>query len=250
MNKDTEQINILIAELQREVAKSNLDKDIAEVVDVFVEIFRKMKEVIDSDIKEIDGKRDEKMLRDIGAFKESIKRIEEKSASKKQTESVKVEFLKKIDEVYKALDKISLTPGAKGEPGEKGNDGSSDTPAQVKEKLLKEGLKIEDIKDLRKELDKLEKIRKSWFSPMVAGGLSAKEMIKDVDLSSQLDGVTKVFNIPAVWNIISVDLSSFPYALRKNVDYTYTQTTITFTDQVDAPSSLASGQTCVLTVVT
>ena len=79
MNKDTEQINILIAELQREVAKSNLDKDIAEVVDVFVEIFRKMKEVIDSDIKEIDGKRDEKMLRDIGAFKESIKRIEEKS---------------------------------------------------------------------------------------------------------------------------------------------------------------------------
>jgi len=87
----------------------------------------------------------------------------------------------------------------------------------------------------------------SYTGPL---GPTGRDIFMDIDLSGQLDGATKTFNIPAVWNIISVHLSSFPHALRKNVDFTYTPTTITFTDQIDAATTLAEGQTCVLTAVT
>lgn len=99
-----------------------------------------------------------------------------------------------------------------------------------------------------KGLDKL--IRKN--QPVImGGGIVGRDIFKDVDLSSQLDGVTKTFNIAAVWNIISVSLSSYPYgALRKGVDFTFTTTTITFTDEIAADTQLASGQKCILTVVT
>lgn|SRR3990167_4030328 len=105
-------------------------------------------------------------------------------------------------------------------------------------------LKIEAVKDLREELDELKKKK-----TQISGGIIGRDFIKDIDISGQLDGVTKTFNIQAVWNIISVHLSSFPYALRKTTDFTYTPTSITFTSQIDAASSLAEGQTCVLTVV-
>lgn len=112
----------------------------------------------------------------------------------------------------------------------------------------KDKLSIEAIKDLRKELDSLRKLTKS---NVIGGGMIGRDFIKDYDLSSQLDGVTKTFNIPAVWNIVSVALESYPYgALRKNIDYTYTPQTITFTDTIDASTQLASGQACVLTIVT
>lgn len=74
--------------------------------------------------------------------------------------------------------------------------------------------------------------------------------ITDIDISSQLDGVTKTFNIPAVWKIVTVDLSSFPNALRKNIDYTWTPTSITFTSEIEASTSLNTGQTCIITAVT
>lgn len=79
----------------------------------------------------------------------------------------------------------------------------------------------------------------------------ARTFVVDIDISSQLNGVDKTFNIQAIYNIISVDLSSFPYgSLRKNIDYTYTNTTITFTSEISASPQLNSGQSCILTVVT
>lgn len=80
--------------------------------------------------------------------------------------------------------------------------------------------------------------------------IAGRDVFKDYDLSSQLDGNTKTFNIPAVWNIISVDTSSFPHALRKGIDYTWTPQSITFTDEIDAATTLAAGQTVILTIVT
>ncbi len=78
-----------------------------------------------------------------------------------------------------------------------------------------------------------------------------RDVFKDIDLSSQLDGSTKTFNIMAVWNILNVSLSSYPYgALRKGIDYTWTPTSITFTDEIDASTQLSTGQKCILTVVT
>lgn len=117
--------------------------------------------------------------------------------------------------------------------------------------LLPEGekLKIDAIQDLRKELDEVKK-RQSQIN---VGGISqaaARDLVKDIDLSSQLDGVTKTFNIQGVWNVISVSLDSFPYgALRKNIDFTWTPTSVTFTSTIDAATQLASGQKCILTVI-
>lgn len=108
-------------------------------------------------------------------------------------------------------------------------------------------LSITAIEKLEERLKRLEN------RPTGGGGggvASSRNLFQDYDLSSQLDGVTKTFNIPAVWNIISVDTSSFPHALRKNVDYTYTPQTITFTSEIDAATTLAAGQTVILTIVT
>lgn len=104
-----------------------------------------------------------------------------------------------------------------------------------------------EMEELRNEIEDLKKEKRTTI---INGGVIGRDLIKDLDISSQLDGATKTFNIQAVWNIISVDLSSFPYgSLRKNVDYTWTPTSITFTDQIDAPTQLATGQSCILTVV-
>lgn len=97
--------------------------------------------------------------------------------------------------------------------------------------------------------DRIEQVRKIKVATSKSGGGMNRAHISDLDISSQLDGSTKTFNIPAVFSIITVSLSSFPTVLRKNIDYTYTNTTITFSDEIDAASSLAEGQTCVLTVV-
>lgn len=82
------------------------------------------------------------------------------------------------------------------------------------------------------------------------GGIMGRDLFQDIDISTQLNGVTKTFNIQAVWRIISVDLSSYPYgSCRKNIDYTWTSTQIQFTANIDATTQLAQGQTCILTVV-
>jgi hypothetical protein len=110
-----------------------------------------------------------------------------------------------------------------------------------------EKLDIKAIKNLRKELDDLAK---KVSQAGISGGVVGRDIIKDIDLSSQLDGVTKTFNIQAVWYIVSVDLSSYPYgSLRKGIDYTWTPTSITFTSEIDETTQLSSGQKLILTVV-
>lgn len=104
---------------------------------------------------------------------------------------------------------------------------------------------IEHIKGLLKRLEAIERQGEHTAFGIVSG----RNIFTDIDLSPQLDGVKKTFNIPAVWNIISVDTSSFPHALRKGIDYTWTPTSITFTDEILASTTLASGQTVILTVV-
>lgn len=145
--------------------------------------------------------------------------------------------------------------GVDGKDGQDGKDGADGhikdlAPQEVRDllELLQddERLSISAIKDLREELDALKK-QKSTVS---GGGIVGRDIFKDYDLSPYLDGVTKTFSIPAVWNIISVHTSSFPNALRKNIDFTYTPQSITFTDEIDAATTLATGQTVVLTIVT
>lgn len=105
---------------------------------------------------------------------------------------------------------------------------------------------IRGLEIVMERIDKLEKRPQQTYQTPP----DFRAHFKDIDLSDQLDGATKTFDIPATYNILAVHLSSFPHALRKAVDFTYTPITITFTDEIDAATSLAAGQTCVLTVVT
>lgn len=131
--------------------------------------------------------------------------------------------------------------------------GSPDTADDIRNKLeLLTGRDrlnvsaIDGLTELFAEFDKkIGGVRGSF-----ASALTGRDLFNDIDLSPQLDGVTTTFQIHAVYNIISVHLSSFPHALRKNIDFTYTPTTISFDPaQIDPSTSLAQGQTAVLTVV-
>lgn len=112
---------------------------------------------------------------------------------------------------------------------------------------------MEDIEELENKYEVLTKELK--IVRQMRGGKSSgsglhRDHFSDLDITAQLDGSTKTFNIPAIYNILSVSLSSYPYGtLRKNIDYTYTNTTITFTDEIAASTQLANGQKCILTVV-
>lgn len=110
-----------------------------------------------------------------------------------------------------------------------------------------ERLNIDSIDELRDELDTLRKeIKKKNNVVFVGGTGGGGRIVKSYDLSSSLNGVLKTFSLPAMWRVISVHLSSFPNALREAIDYTWTPTSITFTSEIAADSSLAEGQTCIV----
>lgn len=162
---------------------------------------------------------------------------------------------------YTPIKGIDYFDGQKGEqgetgiglPGQDGKDGSPDTGEQIVNKINdlpidEDRFKI-DVSHI-KGLEKIEKDITNLKNRPISGGTLGRDLIKDIDISDQFDGVTKTFNIQAVWYIISVDLSSYPYgSLRKGTDYTWTPTSITFTDEIDASTQLSAGQKCILTVV-
>lgn len=105
-------------------------------------------------------------------------------------------------------------------------------------------LEISAIKGIEERLEVLEKPQ-----GLSMNAVAGRDLVKDIDLSSQLNGVLTTFQLPAVWNIITVSLSSYPYgSLRKNIDYSFTPTSITFLT-LDAITQLSAGQQCVLTVI-
>jgi len=106
-----------------------------------------------------------------------------------------------------------------------------------------ERLEIKAIKDLQEKLDALEK--KIGTGGGNAVYASQRGAVKLYDLSAQLNGVLKTFSLPAFWRVINVTSSSFPNAFRPTVDYTTDggASTITFTSEISASSTLAAGQT-------
>lgn len=120
-----------------------------------------------------------------------------------------------------------------------------------------EGLEGEDRLDKSaiKGLDEMitmitKEVKKSSGVVYVGGaGSGGGRMVKSYDISASLNGVLKTFTLPAFWRIISVHSSSFPNAFRETVDWTSdgSAMTITFTSEIDAGTTLATGQT--ITVV-
>lgn len=109
--------------------------------------------------------------------------------------------------------------------------------------------RVEGLSDLISLVQKLETSLTHVNSRVV--GSSGRNLVKALNLNDYgpLDGVTKTFNIPAVYRIISVHASSFPGAFVENIDFTWTPTSITFTDEIDASATLAAGQTVTILYV-
>jgi len=131
-----------------------------------------------------------------------------------------------------------------------GADGGSDTPEVIKQKLEsledEDKLSIKAIKDLQEELDKIKKMKGTV--QYVGGGSVGKHNVVAHDLSASLaGGVTRVFQMPAFWKVISVSLSSFPNILRPTVDFTSDASASTLTILSEIPdASLSAGQTMIV----
>ena len=137
--------------------------------------------------------------------------------------------------------------GKDGAPGKDGRDGKDSDQDEIIRVVL-DNLR-EEIEDMR---EKLRSVSRDRRAPIVSiGGSTARNFVKEIDISDQFDGSTKTFNIGAFYRILTVDLSSFPHSLRKQTDYTYNANagTITFSSEIDAATSLAEGQTGIITLV-
>lgn len=142
--------------------------------------------------------------------------------------------------------------GRDGRDGKDGKDGSFDTPDETIDKINKAEKKInpEQIKGLAsalKDIDSMGKFPRGVAASGI-GDLGLKFFVND--LSSQLDGSTKTFTIPPNRMILDVKCSSFPHVFRETTDYVVSgisRETFTFTSEISATTTLASGQTLIIT---
>ncbi len=110
---------------------------------------------------------------------------------------------------------------------------------RILRKALKKKLRISDIKGLKEALDK------KVIYTGTSGGAGMGGSIRFYDLSSQLNGVLKTFQLPAFARVVDVKLSSIP-VMREDTDYEINGSTfqITFKSGVKASTALDSGQSC------
>jgi len=220
---------------------------------------------------------DSRNLKEFKAVHAVLAELTKETTDKADTalEDVKLEVSKQMSNFMKLCEaKLNaIKEGSDGEKGDKGDKGdaptaqellslmkplipapiagSPDTGKEIVDKINDLPTDDDDLKIDVKHIKGLDKLIKQTqkLQPM-GGGTSARDLFKAIDISSQLDGVTATFNIQAIYMILSVDLSSFPYgALRETVDYTYTPTSITFTSQIDPATQLASGQSCIIKAI-
>ena len=132
--------------------------------------------------------------------------------------------LKSIDEKLNAVDRKLVTIRS-GRDGQNGKDGK-DFPVEAVQKMNK------DIEGIRTETKKAyEEARK----PRSIGGMKKITYSKTMDLSSQVDGVKKVFDLDrTVINVHYLQSSQFPFIYRKTVDFTFTGRQVTLTSAVQA----------------
>ena len=164
-------------------------------------------------------------------------------------EAMMAEATTKIDSLVQPKDGES---GEDGKDGKDGKDGSPDTSEQVRDKLESiEGednkLEINAIGHLEEELKKLRKQISDISTRPIIGGVASRDIVRSMDISDQLDGVKKTFQTSAMYRVIAVLMSSTPAAApRENIDFTWSDTSLTFTAQVDASTSLAAGQSVII----
>lgn len=106
------------------------------------------------------------------------------------------------------------------------------------------------IKGLQEELDRILQLAQSKQT-FGAGGVIGIRSSK-YSLSSQLNGSTRTFTLPAFLKIGHIASSSFPFsAFEPDTDYTVDASahTITFTNQIELTGALAAGQTLIIELI-
>lgn len=142
-------------------------------------------------------------------------------------------------------DGVNGTNGKDGIDGKDGRDGSSDTGEEIVDKINKDksggNIKKEHIEGLL-DIESLARTADANSRSFMNTG----SYVYAYDLSASLDGVTKTFALPANARVILAFGSSAPGVFRPTVDYTTTASTITFTSEIAASSTLATGQTVII----
>lgn len=92
---------------------------------------------------------------------------------------------------------------------------------------------IDDIQNLKKELEELRKIRAT------GGGFSFGGLVNTTryaDLSSQCNGSNKIFTVPRHRKIVLLTGTDFPIVYRPTTDFITANLILTLTSEVSAPS--------------
>lgn len=246
------------------VSKEELKNILERMAAVVLKIEKRNAEVI-TDLQTQHAKLLKDAKEDLSTSEKELKKKVDYLFVQERLDALSTEHKERMDAVKAMLTRLERRieeikdgdPGAPGDKGDPGDDGSPDTPEEIRNKLEsisknEDKLSIDAIRDLREELKKIYKLLSSNKGGTVyvggSGGATGGKIVKSYDLSASLDGVTKTFALPAFWRVISVHLSSFPGILRPTTDYTTdgTNMTITFTSEISAASSLASGQSLLI----
>jgi len=240
-----------------------------EFVDAFKAVLSHLTRIEERLGTRIDGKTDNAVstIKELGSkFEHIIAKAERDSES--TFGSIKRRMLERINEsltsnrVNQELNKVlgdarsKLTQLSNPKPLFEREEIVLDTPENLRDKLERleedERINIGSVKGLEEFLELfLEEFLKRHGSRFV-GGSAAGQIggnVRIFDLSDSLDGSNKTFPLPAFARVLTVDMSSFPNALRPTVDFTTdgAAMTITFTSEIDAATSLAAGQTAIIT---
>lgn len=264
----------IIQQISSEIAKMrpvNMS-DIKDIVSSFLMALKDLKKTLEDNIKEhkseMSGYNDEhkgKMEEMHDCISEMESELDEtlsesKTYTDEQVKSMLDKYAKIVSDIKDIKDTMPSMPdlsdiNSKIEQAyKKFEEIENRKPEEIKPEFIRDQLEtieveekklsIEAIGYLKERLDKIEK--KISSNSFVAGNTAfvggGGRQVRSYDLSSQLDGVTKTFNLPAMYRIISVHSSSTPFTFRQTTDYTWTTTSITFTSEVDADTTLNTGQ--------
>jgi len=127
-----------------------------------------------------------------------------------------------------------------------GKDGSPDTGEEIidkinsdkSDKLIRRG-QIEGLDDIDTRL----RTSQANISSMLHFSGST---VLTADISDQLNGVLKTFTLPSNARVLLVLSSSTPNIMRPTVDYTTTSSQISFTAEISASTTLATGQSVII----
>lgn len=135
------------------------------------------------------------------------------------------------------------------DPVEQTAEGTRDLLETLILKEEEEKLDPRCLKDWEKLLKRIKELESRPQGGVT--GVVGKDFINAIDISSQLDGVTTTFNTQAMYRVLSISLSSYPYGtLRYGIDFTWTPTSVTFLGTIDPATQLSAGQQAIILAIT